>query len=112
MVVGNSTLEGVVTSAVAQLVVKVPVKITVQPKPKLNQPVGAAVNFSAVRGASKQPWVAHGDRATIGVFLPVIERCVSWAGVRKLRPWEYPREMIFITRSPTTWSGRELMATS
>jgi hypothetical protein len=69
VVVGNSLLEGVVTSAVAELVVKVPVKITSQPKSKLNQPQGASVNFS-VTATGAQPlsyqWMLNGNPLSDG----------------------------------------------
>jgi hypothetical protein len=45
VIVGVSTLEGVITSSVVSLVAIVPPKITVQPAKKLDEPVGAIVSF-------------------------------------------------------------------
>jgi hypothetical protein len=46
VIVGVSTLEGVVTSSVAFLVASVPPKITVEPAKKLDEPDGAIVSFT------------------------------------------------------------------
>jgi len=62
LIVGVSTLEGIVTSAPISLIVRILPKITVQPLNKRNVPYGAAVTFSV--GATGAPlsyqWFLNG----------------------------------------------------
>jgi hypothetical protein len=82
------------------------------PKATIVASVRVADKLGVVGLTSKQPRDAYADLSTFRVIYIVIQHCAISTGGGKSLAWEYLRETIFITRSPTTSSGRELMAMS